>query len=116
MYVAAPFHSFRFFLPPSLVMCTSLRLNSELYDAATTTAHIWARYNFFFLNKFLYFHFSIPEPTPSTMTALHQFGAEMLKLSRGLESVSAVVTSSPPLKPNLNTVERRPATAVVLNR
>ncbi|CAD7092852.1 unnamed protein product [Hermetia illucens] len=29
----------------------------------------------------------IPEPTPSTMTALHQFGAEMLKLSRGLESV-----------------------------
>lgn len=59
-------------------------------------------------------YFSIPEPTPSTMTALQQFGAEMLKLSRGLESVSAVVTSSPP-KPNLNTVERKP-TAVVLNR
>lgn len=57
---------------------------------------------------------SIPEPTPSTMTALHQFGAEMLKLSRGLESVSAIVTSSPP-KPNLSTVERKP-TAVAMNR
>lgn len=33
---------------------------------------------------------SIPEPTPSTMTALHQFGAEMLKLSRGLESFTPV--------------------------
>lgn len=33
---------------------------------------------------------SIPEPTPSTMTALHQFGAEMLKLSRGLESFAPV--------------------------
>ncbi|XP_053691120.1 uncharacterized protein LOC128739650 [Sabethes cyaneus] len=32
---------------------------------------------------------SIPEPTPSTMTALHQFGEEMLKLSRGLESVTS---------------------------
>lgn len=31
---------------------------------------------------------SIPEPTPSTMTALHQFGEEMLKLSRGLETVA----------------------------
>lgn len=31
---------------------------------------------------------SIPQPTPSTMTALHQFGEEMLKLSRGLESVN----------------------------
>jgi len=29
---------------------------------------------------------SAPDPTPSTMTALHVFGAEMLKLSRGLES------------------------------
>ena len=27
---------------------------------------------------------SVPEPTPSTMSALHQFGVEMLKLSRGL--------------------------------
>ena len=34
--------------------------------------------------------FSIPDPTPSTMTALHQFGAEMLKLSRGLQSFSPV--------------------------
>lgn len=33
---------------------------------------------------------SIPEPTPSTMTALHQFGAEMLKLSRGLESFTPI--------------------------
>ncbi|XP_055375503.1 uncharacterized protein LOC129608176 isoform X2 [Condylostylus longicornis] len=38
---------------------------------------------------------SIPEPTPSTMTALHQFGAEMLKLSRGLESVSTSISDSP---------------------
>lgn len=29
------------------------------------------------------------EPTPSTMSALHQFGAEMLKLSRGLEAAGA---------------------------
>lgn len=34
--------------------------------------------------------YSIPEPTPSTMTALHQFGAEMLKLSRGLESFAPI--------------------------
>uniref|UniRef100_A0A8D8I9N4 5-hydroxytryptamine receptor 2A n=1 Tax=Culex pipiens TaxID=7175 RepID=A0A8D8I9N4_CULPI len=33
---------------------------------------------------------SIPEPTPTTMTALHQFGEEMLKLSRGLETVASV--------------------------
>ncbi|XP_059611484.1 dopamine D2-like receptor [Phlebotomus argentipes] len=37
---------------------------------------------------------SIPEPTPSTMTALHQFGAEMLKLSRGLESVGSTMNRS----------------------
>ncbi|XP_055852096.1 uncharacterized protein LOC129916266 isoform X2 [Episyrphus balteatus] len=30
----------------------------------------------------------IPESTPTTMTALHQFGEQMLKLSRGLESVT----------------------------
>lgn len=29
------------------------------------------------------------EPTPSTMSALHQFGAEMLRLSRGLENVAS---------------------------
>lgn len=39
--------------------------------------------------------FSIPEPTPSTMTALHQFGAEMLKLSRGLDAVSSIVVPIP---------------------
>uniref|UniRef100_A0A1A9W481 G-protein coupled receptors family 1 profile domain-containing protein n=1 Tax=Glossina brevipalpis TaxID=37001 RepID=A0A1A9W481_9MUSC len=38
---------------------------------------------------------SVPEPTPTTMTALHQFGAEMLKLSRGLESVATSSTESP---------------------
>lgn len=38
---------------------------------------------------------SIPEPTPSTMTALHQFGAEMLKLSRGLDAVSSIVVPIP---------------------
>lgn len=34
------------------------------------------------------------EPTPSTMSALHQFGAEMLRLSRGLENLA-----SPDYKP-----------------
>ncbi|KAL9887483.1 5-hydroxytryptamine receptor 2B isoform 2-T12 [Glossina fuscipes fuscipes] len=38
---------------------------------------------------------SVPEPTPTAMTALHQFGAEMLKLSRGLESVATSSTESP---------------------
>ncbi|XP_058823055.1 uncharacterized protein LOC131684319 [Topomyia yanbarensis] len=37
---------------------------------------------------------SIPEPTPSTMTALHQFGEEMLKLSRGLETVTCSKNNS----------------------
>ncbi|KAL5274751.1 hypothetical protein ACFFRR_001053 [Megaselia abdita] len=31
----------------------------------------------------------LQEATPSTMTALHQFGTEMLKLSKGLQSVSS---------------------------
>lgn len=42
-----------------------------------------------FIKVEMYFS-SIPEPTPSTMTALHQFGAEMLKLSRGLESFAPI--------------------------
>lgn len=41
---------------------------------------------------------SIPDPTPTTMTALHQFGAEMLKLSRGLESVASSSTTGSPTK------------------
>ncbi|XP_002073332.3 serine-rich adhesin for platelets [Drosophila willistoni] len=41
---------------------------------------------------------SIKEPTPTTMTALHQFGAEMLKLSRGLESVASSSTTGSPTK------------------
>jgi 5-hydroxytryptamine receptor 2 len=45
---------------------------------------------FSFLSTFL----SIPEPTPSTMTALHQFGAEMLKLSRGLQSFAPETEST----------------------
>lgn len=48
----------------------------------------YSRKSLFFSNN------SIPEPTPSTMTALHQFGAEMLKLSRGLESFAPVPESS----------------------
>ncbi|ALC45366.1 CG42796 [Drosophila busckii] len=40
----------------------------------------------------------IPEPTPTTMTALHQFGAEMLKLSRGLESAGSSSTTGSPTK------------------
>jgi hypothetical protein len=41
---------------------------------------------------------SIPDPTPSTMTALHHFGAEMLRLSRGLESVAIGLSTPPPDK------------------
>lgn len=37
---------------------------------------------------------SVPEPTPSTMTALHQFGAEMLKLSKRLESYPTAPVSA----------------------
>lgn len=37
---------------------------------------------------------SIPEPTTTTMTALHVFGAEMLKLSRGLESFAVNAESA----------------------
>lgn len=35
------------------------------------------------------------EPTPSTMSALHQFGAEMLRLSRGLEKVASPESKPP---------------------
>ncbi|KAF2880173.1 hypothetical protein ILUMI_25974 [Ignelater luminosus] len=35
------------------------------------------------------------EPTPCTMSALGQFGAEMLKLSRGLEAASTTTSVSP---------------------
>lgn len=56
----------------------------------------------------LFFHYSIPEPTPSTMTALHQFGAEMVKLSQGLESVTAFV----PLKPSIVPIEHKISTVV----
>ncbi|KAI8121746.1 5-hydroxytryptamine receptor 2A [Lucilia cuprina] len=38
---------------------------------------------------------SVPETKHTTMTALQQFGAEMLKLSRGLESVASSSTTSP---------------------
>lgn len=38
--------------------------------------------------------YSIRDPTPSTMTALHLFGAEMLKLSRGLDSFPVTEVSS----------------------
>lgn len=37
---------------------------------------------------------SVPEPTPSTMSALHQFGVEMLKLSRGLGAAEDAAASS----------------------
>lgn len=47
-----------------------------------------------FYNKNQSLFHSIPEPTPSTMTALHQFGAEMFKLSRGLQSFAPVTESS----------------------
>lgn len=38
---------------------------------------------------------SVHESKHTTMTALQQFGAEMLKLSRGLESVGSSSTTSP---------------------
>jgi len=38
------------------------------------------------------------EPTPSTMSALHQFGAEMLRLSRGLEKAAS--PESKPVSPD----------------
>lgn len=49
------------------------------------------------------------EPTPSTMSALHQFGAEMLRLSRGLEKVAS--PDSKPTSPDrsrsvLNNISR----------
>lgn len=50
----------------------------SLYKLSNATAVVGVAYQ------------SIPEPTPSTMTALHQFGAEMLKLSRGLESFTPI--------------------------
>lgn len=40
------------------------------------------------------------EPTPSTMSALHQFGAEMLRLSRGLEKAAS--PESKPASPDLS--------------
>ncbi|XP_050547536.1 uncharacterized protein LOC126909155 [Daktulosphaira vitifoliae] len=46
------------------------------------------------------------ELTPSTMSALHQFGAEMLRLSRGLEQVA----SSPESKPTSPTRSRLSST------
>ncbi|XP_026467328.1 D(2) dopamine receptor B-like [Ctenocephalides felis] len=36
---------------------------------------------------------SLPEAAPTTVTALHRFGAEMLKLSRGLETSAANATA-----------------------
>lgn len=42
---------------------------------------------------------SVPEPTPSTMTALHQFGAEMLKLSKRLESYPCAAAAAPAKQP-----------------
>lgn len=40
------------------------------------------------------------------MTALHQFGAEMLKLSRGLDAVSSFVMSASSSTTNANATER----------
>lgn len=37
--------------------------------------------------------FSLPEATPTTVTALHKFGAEILRLSRGLETSAANATA-----------------------
>lgn len=62
--------------------------------------------------------YSLNEPTPSAMTALHQFGAEMLKLSRGLESVSSAAqqlpsSAAPAAATTLKaTVLQKPATAL----
>ncbi|KAH8407764.1 hypothetical protein KR222_001997 [Zaprionus bogoriensis] len=50
----------------------------------------------------------IPDPTPTTMTALHQFGAEMLKLSRGLESVASSSTTGSPTKSEFSISNHQP--------
>ncbi|XP_063230506.1 uncharacterized protein LOC134535364 [Bacillus rossius redtenbacheri] len=39
---------------------------------------------------------AVADPAPSTMSALHQFGVEMLKLSKGLEGVGAPAPRDPP--------------------
>ncbi|KAG7205898.1 hypothetical protein KM043_007827 [Ampulex compressa] len=39
------------------------------------------------------------EPPPSAMSALHAFGAEMLKLSRGLEGIASPGNPTPTLTP-----------------
>lgn len=49
--------------------------------------------------------FSVPDPTPSTMTALHLFGAEMLKLSRGLESTTHCDTKVEPTRKSSMRIE-----------
>lgn len=55
---------------------------------------------FSFLSPFVLISalYSTKEPTATTMTALQQFGAEMLKLSRGLESVASSSTTCSPTK------------------
>jgi hypothetical protein len=82
--------------PPAAVSCsTPQHLGQLAHSAASTdtelttldTHELWLPDS------------SIPDPTPSTMTALHHFGAEMLRLSRGLESVAAAASiglSTPP--------------------
>lgn len=50
------------------------------------------------------------EPTPCTVSALHAFGAEMLKLSRGLEAASKAMANSkknPDITLNSNLVKDR---------
>lgn len=44
------------------------------------------------------------EPTPCTMSALGQFGAEMLKLSRGLQEAAAAAVAAE----SLNAVSMEP--------
>lgn len=51
------------------------------------------------------------EPTPCTMSALGQFGAEMLKLSRGLEAASTTTSVSP----LVSTKQSTPKTRLVFN-
>lgn len=57
---------------------------------------------------------TIPEPTSTKMTALHVFGAEMLKLSRGLESFAAnAEAAKPQTSETKNKTEERFVLAIV---
>lgn len=79
---------------PATPSSTPQHLNQLTHSAASTDTELTLDTHELWLPDS-----SIPDPTPSTMAALHHFGAEMLRLSRGLESVAAAAAiglSTPP--------------------